>query len=80
MRLDERERPRYVKEVEVSSSSLFMRTGGKFWLCLREMTACFILHWLNKTRLSLPHFSRTVRSLERREAEKFLWSWISVGV
>ena len=34
--------------------------------------------WLNETRLSLPHFSTTVRSLERREAEMFLWSWILV--
>ena len=30
--LDERERPSCVKEVEVSSSSPFMRTGGKLWL------------------------------------------------
>ena len=42
------------------------------------MTACFVLFWLNETRLSLPHFSITVRSLERSEAEMFLWSWISV--
>ena len=78
MRLDERERPSCVTEAEVSSSSPFIRTGGKFWLCLREMTACFVLLWLNENRLSLPHFSITVRSLERREAEVFLWSWISV--
>ena len=78
MRLDERERPSCVKEAEVSSSSPFMRTGGKFWLCLCEMTACLDLLWLNETRLSLPHFSITVRSLERSEAEMFLWSWISV--
>ena len=78
MRLDERERPSCVKEVEVSSSSPFTRTGGKFWLRLREMTACFVLLWLNETRLSLPYFSITVRSLERREAEVFLWSWILV--
>ena len=69
MRLDERERRSCVKEAEVSSSSQFMRTGGKLWLRLREMTACFVLLWLNETRLSLPHFSITVRSLERREAE-----------
>ena len=67
-----------VKEVEVSSSSPFIRTGRKFWLCLREMAACFVLLWLNETRLSLPHFSITIRSLERSEAEMFLWSWISV--
>ena len=78
MRLDERERPSCVKEAEVSSSSPFKRTGGKFWSHLREMTACSVLLWLNETRLSLPHFSITVRSLERSEAEIFLWSWISV--
>ena len=78
MRLDDRERPSCVKEVEVSSSSPFIRTGEKFWLCLREMTACFVWLWLNETKLSLPHVSITVRSLERREAEMFLWSWISV--
>ena len=42
------------------------------------MTACFVFLWLNETRLSLPHISVTVRSWERREAEVFLWSWISV--
>ena len=47
-----------------------MRTGGKFWLPLREMTACLVLLWLNKTSFSLPSF----RSLERSEAEMFLWS------
>ena len=78
MRLDERERTSCVKEVELSSSSPFIRTGGKFWLCLRKMTACFVLLWLHETRLSLLHFSITVRSLERREAEVFLWGWISV--
>ena len=78
LRLDERETPSCVKEAEVSSSSPFMRTGEMFWLRMREMTACFVLLWLNKTRLSLPHFSATVRSLERSEAEMFLWSWISV--
>ena len=78
MRLDERERPNCVTEAEVSSSSPFIRTGGTFWLFLREMTACFVLLWLNKTRLSLPHFSTTVRSLERREAQVFVKSWISV--
>ena len=72
MRLDNRERPSCVKEVEVSNSSPFIRTGGKFWLCLREVTACFVLLWLNETKLSLPHYSITVRSLERREAEVFL--------
>ena len=30
MRLDERERPSCVKEAEVSSSSPFMKTDGKF--------------------------------------------------
>ena len=78
MRLDDREIPSCVKEVEVSSSSPFIRTGGKFWLCLREMTACFALFWLNETRLPLPHFSITVRSLERRDAEVVLWSGTSL--
>ena len=55
MRLDDRERPSCVKEVEVSSSLPFIRTGGKFWLCLLEMTVCFALLWLNETKLSLPH-------------------------
>ena len=36
MRLDERERPRCVKEAEVSSSSPFMRTGGTFWKALHK--------------------------------------------
>ena len=78
MRLDERERPSCLKEVEASISSPFKRTGGKFWFRLREITACFVLLWLNETRLSLPHFSTIFRSLERREAERFQWSWISV--
>ena len=78
MRLDDRERPRCVKEGELSSSLPIIRTGGMFWLCLLEMTVCLFLLWLNTTRLSLPNFSITVRSLERREAEMFLWSWISV--
>ena len=52
MTLEDRERPSSVKAVEVSSSSPFMRTGGKFWLCLREMTACFVLLLLKETRLS----------------------------
>ena len=52
LRLDDRERPSCVKEVEVASSSPFIKTGGKFWSCLREMTACFVLLWLNETRLS----------------------------
>ena len=78
VRLDEAERSNSVKEGEMSSSLPFMRTGGKFWLCLREMTVCLVLLWLNETRLSSPHFSVTVKSLERREAEMFLWSWISV--
>ena len=78
MRLDDKERPSCVKEVEVSSSWPFMRTGEKLWLCLPAMTACFVLLWLNEARLSLPHFSITVRSLERSEAEMFLWSLISV--
>ena len=55
-----------------------MRTGEKYWLLLRELTACFVLLWLNATRLSLPHFSKTVRSLERREVEMFLWSGMSL--
>ena len=32
MRLDDRERSSCVKEVEMSSASPFIRTGGKFWL------------------------------------------------
>ena len=76
MRLDKRERQSCVK-VEVSSSSSFMRTCGKFWLYLFEMIA-FVLLWLNETRLSLPHFSITVRSLKSKETEIFLWSWISL--
>ena len=55
-----------------------MRDRWKVLVMFREMTACFVFLWLNETRLSLPHFSITVRSLERREAEVFLWSWISV--
>ena len=78
MRLDDRASRSCVKVVEVTSSSPLIRTGGKFWLSFREMTVCFFLLWLNETRLSLPHFSITVKSLERREAEMFLWSWISV--
>ena len=77
MRLDDREGISCMKEVEVSSTSPFMRTGGKSCLCLREMTVCVVLLCLNQTRLSLPHFSITVGSLERREAEMFLWSGIS---
>ena len=77
MRLDERERPSCVKEVGLSATPPFIRTGGKSWLCLRDMTVCVILLWLNETRLSLPHFSKTVRSLERREADLFLLSGIS---
>ena len=78
MSLDNRERSSCVKEVEVSSSPPFLRTGGIIGLCLCQMTACFVLLWLNETRLSLPHFSTTVRSLEGREAEVFLWNWIRV--
>ena len=33
MRLNDRERPSCAKEVEVSSSLPFIRTGGKFSLC-----------------------------------------------
>ena len=77
MKLDERERPSCTKEVEMSSLSPFMRTSGKFLLCIHEMTACFILLWLNKTRLCRPHFSIIVsRSLERSEAEMFRWNGI----
>ena len=78
LRFDEREGPRCVTQAEGSSSSPFIMTGGKFWLRLCEMTACFVLLRLNETRLSLHHFSITVRSLGRSEAEMFLWSWISV--
>ena len=42
MREDEREKPSCVEEVEVSSSSPFMRAGGKFGLRLREMTDCVV--------------------------------------
>ena len=41
------------------------------------MTACLL--WLNETRLSLPHFSILAKLMERREAEMFLWSRISLG-
>ena len=54
VRLDERERPSCMKEVEGSSSAPFMRTDGKSGLYLREMTACVVLLWLNEARLSLP--------------------------
>ena len=72
MRLDEGERPSCVKEVEASSSLPFMRTGGSLG-CLREITVCVILLCLNETRPYRRHFSIIVRSLERREAEMFLW-------
>ena len=75
----ERKVPNCMKEAEVSSSSPFMRTGGKFWSHSRQMAACFALLWLNETRLSLHHFCQiSVRSLERSEAEMLLWSGISV--
>ena len=37
MRFDERERPSFVKEIEVSSLSPFMRTGGRPGLRLHEI-------------------------------------------
>ena len=77
IRLDERERPSCVKEAEISCTLPFMSTGGKFWLSLWEMTACVVLLWLNETRLSSPCFPITDRSLDRREAEVFLWSEVS---
>ena len=40
VRLDERERQSYVKEVGVSSLSPFIRTGGKFWLRLQPVSSC----------------------------------------
>ena len=80
MRLDERKRPSCVKVVEVTSSLPFIRTGGKFWLSLREMIACFVLLWLNETRSSLPHLPINVHSVGRRVADMFLWSWISVYI
>ena len=52
VRLDERGIPSCVKDVQVSSSSPFMRTGGKFWLRLREMTTRVFMLWLNETRFS----------------------------
>ena len=55
MRLDARERPICVNKVEVFSSPPFMRTGGKPWLCLGEVTAFVVLPWLNETKLSSPH-------------------------
>ena len=48
VRLVEREIPSCMKEVEVSSSSPFMRKGGQFWLRLRETTACVVLLLLNE--------------------------------
>ena len=77
VRLDERERPNCMKEVEISSPLSIVKRGGESGLCLREMATWVIFLWLNETRLSLPHFSITVKSLERREAEIFLWSGIS---
>ena len=77
MRLDDREGPSCEKDVEVSSSSLFVRIGGESGWRLREMTACVVLLWLNETRLSLPHFSVAVKSSKRSEAEIFLWRGIS---
>ena len=66
MKLNETERPSYGREVEVSSSSPSMRTGGKSGLRLREMTTCVVLLWLNETRLSLPNFSITVEMFVNR--------------
>ena len=77
VRLDERERQRFVKEVEVSSSSSLMRIVGKYGLRIREMTTCVILLCLNETRLPLPHFSIPIKSLERRRTVLFLWGGIT---
>ena len=49
MRLDERVRPSCVKEAEVSSSSPFMKTGGKF---LITFAVCmFVLKNLQQSQL-----------------------------
>ena len=74
VRLKEGERLSCVKEVEISSSSTFIITGGKSTLHVREVTTCIVLLWLHKIRLYLPHCSITVKSLDRREAEMFLWN------
>ena len=60
--LDEIERPNWVIEDEMSSLRPFMKTGGGGEIC-------FVISWLNITRLSLPHFSTFVKSLVRSEAE-----------
>ena len=54
MRLDEREIPSCMKEVEGSSSAPFMRTDGMSGLHLREMTPRAVLLSVTETRLSLP--------------------------
>ena len=78
MRLDEKERLSCAKEVERYSSLPLMRTGRKSGLGSHEITVCIVLLCLNTTRLSLHRFSITVRSSERREAEVFLWTGISL--
>ena len=49
----------------------FMKTGGKSWRCLRDMTTCVVFSSLNLTRLSCPHLSTFVKSLVRSEAEVY---------
>ena len=77
VRLDQREIPSCEKEVEVSSSSPFIRTGGTSELRLRKISACVVLLWLNETRLPSVYFSITVKSLARRKAEVRLWNEVS---
>ena len=51
MRLDERERPSFAKEVAVSSSSPFMRTGGKPRFHLRKITLLFSIRHLKNFQI-----------------------------
>lgn len=78
VRLDETERPSCDEEVQVPSALPFIGTGRKSEFHLRETTICVALLWLSESRLSFPHFSIIVKLLERKEAEVFLWSGISL--
>ena len=55
-----------------------MKTEGISAPRLYENATCFVLLWVNEIRLSLPHFSITVKSLERREVEMILWGGTSL--
>ena len=73
MRLDETKRLNCVTWHVVSSLILYLRTGGKCGLHLRELTTCVVFLCLNETRLPSSHFSITVTLLVRSKAEMFLW-------